>query len=226
MKRCLPYFVIAATLVSVGIPARAHADPIVLTDGFVGQSSGSDLPGFTVSGSGSSFRGVLGISGVVCCVFGPGDVVRLGAFFPITSIPGQPSTQIVNGTAFPTTFLRGQMTFSAAPFVAPPIAAGTDAFSFMTSFTMTGQIAGFEGGPGTPFEAFNVPVAGTGSATVSGRVVNNGSLFIGTFLGFDLQPPAPTPEPATLVLVGAALAGGLGAAARRRRSAARHTSRT
>jgi hypothetical protein len=180
-----------------------------------------------VSSDDSSFTGVLGISGVVCCVFSPGDVVRLGWFFPITSLPFQPTTQIVNGTAFPSTVLRGEMTFTAAPFVAPPIAAASDRFSFTTSFTMTGEISGFQGSLGDPLrQVFSVPVTGTGTATVSGSVANNGSLFVGTFLGFDLQDPAPTPEPATLVLVGAALAGGLGAAARRQRAAARTASRT
>ena len=214
--RSLPYFVIAATLLVVGVPAHAHADPIVLTAGFVGQSSGNDLPGFTVRGSNSSFTGVLGIAGVVCCVFSPGDVVKLTGFFPITALPFQTSTQLVDGTAFHDTFLRGQMTFTAAPFVAPAVAAGSDQFSFTTSFTMTGQISGFTGSLADPLEVFSVPVAGTGSAIVGGHTANNGSLFVGTFLGFNLQDPAPTPEPATLLMVGAALAGGLGATARRR----------
>jgi hypothetical protein len=223
--RSVPCFVIAATLLVVGVPARAHADPIVLTNGFVGQSSGNDLPGFTVSGSGSSFTGVLGVAGVVCCVFGPGDVVRLDWSFPVTALPFQTATQTVDGTAFHDTFLRGQMTFTAVPFVAPAI-AGSDQFSFTTPFTMTGQISGFTGSLAEPFQVFSVPVAGSGSATVGGHTADNGALFVGTFLGFDLQDPAPTPEPATLILVGAALAGGLGAAARRRRSAAPNASRT
>lgn len=117
----------------------------------------------------------------------------MSSSFPITALPFQPSTPIVAGTAFPSTFLGGEMRCTAAPFVAPPILPASG-------------------------------VAGTG-ATVSGRVVNNGSLFIATFLGFNLQNPAPTPEPATLVLVGAALAGGLGAAAPRRRSASRQEPR-
>ena len=229
MIRSLAYFVIAATLVVVGVPARAHADPVVLTEGFVGMVDGQDLPGFMVSGSGSSFSGVLGVSGVICCGFGPGDVVKVSWSFPITALPFQPSTQIVDGTAFANTFLGGDMHFIAAPFVAPPVAAASGEFSFHTSFTMTGEITGFQGSIRDPLQVFSVPVAGTGSATVSGRVVNNGSLFLGTFLGFNLQDPAPaapTPEPATLVMVGAALAGGLGAAARRRRAAARQESRT
>jgi hypothetical protein len=100
------YLAVAAALAIVGVPGRANADPIVLTGGIIAESSGNDLPGFTVTGSDSFFTGVLGISGTVCCGFSPGDVVTLNAFFPIVALPFQTSTQIVDGTPYANTLLR------------------------------------------------------------------------------------------------------------------------
>src|SRR5256714_1860363 len=96
-RRFQALVVIGAALTILSVPVRANADPIILTGGSVSQTSGNDLPGFAVSGSNSLFTGVLGISGVVCCVFSPGDLVRLNFFAPITALPFQPSSQIVSG---------------------------------------------------------------------------------------------------------------------------------
>jgi hypothetical protein len=224
-RRFQTLVVIGTALTILSVPARANADPIILTGGSVSQTSGNDLPGFTVSGSNSVFSGVLGISGVVCCVFSPGDLVRLNFFAPITALPFQPSTQIVNGAVYPDTFLRGDFRFTAAPFVAPPAVAGSESFSFTTSFDMAGNVSGSTALLDNSTDVFSVPIAGSGNATVSGSVDAN-SRFIGTSLAFEFHDSAPTPEPATLILAATVLLGGLAGATRPRRSSFNAAPRT
>jgi len=216
-RRIQTLVVLGAALTILSIPARGNADPIILTGGGINQTDGVDLPGFTVTGSNSVFTGILGISGVVCCVFSPGDRVNLSFGAQTTVFPFQPTTQVVRGTVFPDTFLVGEFRFAAVPFVAPPAVAGSESFSLATSFTMTGHMSGFTGSLDNPTEVFSVPLAGSGTATVTGSV-DTTSRFIGTSLGFQFHDSAPTPEPATLALTATVVVGGLATTARRRRS--------
>jgi hypothetical protein len=209
--------IVATTLAIVGVPHRANADPIVVTGGSIIQTFGIDLPGFTVTGTDSRFTGVLAIGGERCCGFSPGDLVDVSRSFPVSPLPVQSSTQIAGGTAYPDAYLRGSFTFTAVPFVAPPITGDSDSFLLTTSFDMTGQLSGFTGPQASPSLLFSVPIAGSGIATVSGSVPG-GQFYVGNSIAFQFQDPnaSPTPEPATVVLVGTAILGVFAAAARRR----------
>jgi len=206
----------AMAIVALAVPQATEADPIVITGGSLAQVSGIDLPGFDVTGTNSHFIGVLEIGGALCCVFSPGDLVTIDRSFPVAPLPGQPATEVVDGTTYPNIFLRGVFNLSGTPFVAPAIGAGDTSFALTTPFSMTGQLSGFAGfSDQTPL--FSVPVTGTGTATVGGRV--QGQTYIGTGVFFNFQEPAATPEPATFLLVGTAMLGGLGLARRRRQKA-------
>lgn len=215
MLRFRTAMIAGMALVALTVSGRSEADPIVITGGSVGMVNGIDLPGFTVTGSNSSFTGILTIAGVLCCVFNPGDVVPLDFTFPVGSLAHQPSAQTVDGTDFPAAFLTGNFRLSGEPLVAPPI--GGTSFALTTSFSMAGLISGFSDFPASG-QLFSVPITGTGTATVSGRI--QGGTYIGSSVSYQFQEAAPTPEPATMLLVGTAMLG-LGLGARRRKRSAK-----
>jgi len=91
--------------------------------------------------------------------------------------------------------------------VAPP-QNGQSQFSFTTPFTMQGHIDGTADSM-RQVPLFSVQVTGSGVETVSGRTFPGGvpadylaQSFVAAF-----QAPASTPEPATIVLLAAGIAG-------------------
>jgi hypothetical protein len=200
VRRCVMSLVIVGVFGS-GRPAQA--DPILITGGSVGSFNGSDLPGFTLTGSDSKFSGVLMIPGLICCVFPPGESVVLGTSFPIGMLPGQPAAQVVNGTRYPNAFLSGAVSVKAAPFVAPPINGEFESW-LTTPFDMVGQISGFADF-GRTMSLFSVAVAGEGTASVYARVYGNQYVGQGVFYSF--QAASPTPEPTSVFLFTTGLLG-------------------
>jgi hypothetical protein len=209
MRNAFALSLVFGVLVSaVGVPRLAAADPVVITGGSLSVSIQSDLPGFMLctrpdcSSAGTVFQGALAANAGQA--FNAGDVVTpMGPSGPI-SLAG-PVTQIINGVALQA-FLSGSFTVTAAPFVAPP-QNGQSQFSFTTPFTMQGYIDGTADSM-RQVPLFSVQVTGSGVETVSGRTLAGGApdYFAQSFVAA-FQAPASTPEPATMVLLGAGLAG-------------------
>ena len=202
--RCLVFSVAVAGLAAYATPAEG--DPIVITSGSIGEFNGEDFPGFQVMGTDSLFQGVLPVDGVLCCTFNAGQqVTTLSRSFPVGTMPGEPSLEIVNNTRFQSVFVVGTVSFTAVPFIAPTL-DGTTLFRFTTPFTMQGQIAGYADANFTDL-LFSVPLSGSGTAVVLGSTHQGEPNYVGQGLGFNFEAPAATPEPASMALFGAGVAG-------------------
>ena len=206
------------------LPCRpAHAESVRIQEGGVGFSFDSP-PGLALFGEGlsvTSFFPAIGSTSVFGCGFPatcpPGTAIDL------TSVFGGESRDFglgdggatIGGVAYGThaseepIALRGTLTFESSAVVVP---TATDRTIFLSApFVMHGQIAGFRTGGFEPLFERAVHGSGTVGLSLSGL---DGFLPPYTFadVGYGIEP---VPEPATMLLVGGALAGlGLRRAAR------------
>jgi hypothetical protein len=199
-----------AVLLSVVLfPRLAAADPIVITGGSItlaSPRSGIDWTGFVLTSADSSF------SGVACCGFISlplaGSVTLSSQATLLSTVPFPLATQqIVHGTSY-VAFVSGGLTFTGPSFVVPPPQQAGTAFEFSSPFTATGHISGTATNtPGAPV-LFSEDLEGSGTATVSGQVVDPSQPFYDAQLvsySFAASPSlAPTPEPGSFALLLAA----------------------
>ena len=206
-------------MICLGAPSQVFADAIAITSGNVftywdGSPSGWRLLGDNTSLHGENFGGSP--------EFDSGMLVDLSRTIFIDQELCCPGQQTVRGTTFYPTFLRGSMSFSAPPFTAPTAPQNTFRF-FDAPFTMLGHINGFATPDFSGPPEFSVDITGGGTSSLGPMraiTTENGTAWINwsgglgfTFAAEQPDPPSPTPEPASLIL----LASGLVVAAIRRR---------
>ena len=129
-------FTAALSAVWLGV---ASADTSTITSGTVSQYWDGSLSGFQLSGSGTQLNGEVLQSPPAFLPAGTNE--DLSGTVQTTQI-SHPFSETVNGTSYPSVWVKGDFTFTTKPFGVPNAADGTVS-TFSTPFTMKGRFAGY-----------------------------------------------------------------------------------
>ncbi len=210
----------AAAVLSIG--SAASADPVrIVTGGFADAHEGDNT--FVLTGDGFRVSGLAFPSAPlgVCFPCAPGTSIGLSAPAALVDIFGGPAT--VDGRTFDGInpieggpFLEGTFNFTSGSVRVPDLPV--DGFAELSlPFVFTGALAGFDNFELSGSPLFSLQLAGSGIATLQFSHPEQIGI-LASRITFEFQPAAATPEPATILLVGPALAG---LALRRRRGLTR-----
>jgi PEP-CTERM motif len=211
----LPLFLIA--LFSLAVEARA--DVLTITGGGATQANNHTFD-FTGQGFRASGWGYFGRTPCRPCT--TSSVLNLfDNFAGEDGLKYGPAT--FNGTDYQQLYYTGVISFSSDMF-SIPADSPTGEFTISMPFTMSGYLNAYFLNPvaGNPGPAvFSVDLSGEGiaSLTLFGYdTLNHGRLFDTHSLTYSFQSTTPTPEPATIFLLGTGLAGVAMKGYRRRQS--------
>jgi hypothetical protein len=205
----MKHVIVALAVTMLAGAGIARADSVTITSGTVEldlQSGGATTavlvgPETVITGFGTNPATIDFNAGGVGSI-GPSTLsIGAGGSLPATA-------QFIGGVMFPASdHLQGSLVLTTSPFNA---AAGTDPLAFFqTPFTMTGN-ASVLNSSGTVVGTTSL--SGSGEATVIAQTTSGAATGFNTqhvSFQFGTASATATPEPATLVLLGAALAGGL-----------------
>jgi PEP-CTERM motif-containing protein len=205
----------------------ASADPIVVTTGAYIVHSGDPSLFHFIGNQFNVFgdaRIDVGLSGPLrtCNPCSGGAAVDLsshlsgnvGEWVNRPDFPAQ-----VGGATYPTVFYSGDLLFNA-PTIPAPDPSQTHSFVFNEPFTFSGQLSGFPTAARNTAPLFSTALSGNGAVTFSIFADRFGERQVFTFGDLDYtfaaESTSPTPEPATVFLLGTAIVGALGRRLRRR----------
>lgn len=198
-------FALAALFIA---SAPARADEFTITGGSIELPGNARSPHFTLTGDGFLFSGFGEPNFSNCSPCTPGQTIALRTTLTDVFSFGGAAAGMFNGTAYPVIFLNGILRASSDTF---PVSMLLDSLTVSLPFTAAGRLWGYQSssdavfGNNPLFEAVDFVGSGTATGTFSrGPDFNGAPLFDFRSSTFTFEPAStsPTPEPATLLLVG------------------------